>query len=156
MGQQRPQQTPRRDHMVLVGLLLKILQRIQRLRALLDLVKDDQRRLRLDLLPSHQRQQLNDPLRVLVMFKNRLQRVLFVEVKINIPRIGLPPKFLHQPGLPHLPRPLEHQGLALFVGFPAEQVLHGISFHLVHRLYQDELSITHFLCGFKARKTHFL
>ena len=70
LGQQGPQQTARCNHVVLVGLLLEIFQSVQGLRALLNLVKNDQRLSRQDLLPSDQGQQLYDPLGILVGLKD--------------------------------------------------------------------------------------
>ena len=99
--------------MVFIGFLFEVFKRIQRLRAFLDLVKNDQRLPGENFFSGNEGKQFNNALRVLVGLKNRLQ---FVD-KAAVTAL---PKFPHQPGLAHLACAAHDQRLAVRTVFPVD------------------------------------
>ena len=115
--------------MVIIGFFFEIFECVQRLRTFLDLIKDDQRLFRENLLTGDHGQKLYDTLRILVCLKYGFQLIFFIKVEVDIIVIVFFSKFLHKPGLPNLPGSLQHHWLTFIIQFPGNQVLYCISFH---------------------------
>ena len=108
------------NDMVFIGFLFEVFKRIQRLRAFLDLVKNDQRLPGENFFSGNEGKQFNNALRVLVGLKNRLQFVFFIKVEIDKAAVAALPKLPHQPGLAHLACAAHDQRLAVRTVFPVD------------------------------------
>ena len=133
LRQKRSQQTAGGDHMVFIGLFLEIFQSIQRFRALLDLVENNQCFFRQNFLPGDQGQQFDDPLGIFIGLKDGFQFVFLIKVEVNVAVVIVLSELLHQPGLSHLPGAFQHHRLAVFTGLPCYEFLNCIAFQSAHR-----------------------
>ena len=120
LSKQCSKQASCRNDMVFIGFLFEVFKRIQRLRAFLDLVKNDQRLPGENFFSGNEGKQFNNALRVLVGLKNRLQFVFFIKVEIDKATVAALPKLPHQPGLAHLPCAAHDQRLAVRTVFPVD------------------------------------
>ena len=146
-GQKRAEQAPGRDDVVFVCFFFEILQRVQSLRAFLDLVEDQERLSRQNFLAADHGQQLDDALRIFVRLKDGLQLRLLIEVEIDGAFIAAPAEFLHQPCLADLSCPAQDKGLPFFVVFPIDHGLNCIAFHTVHRPFPEHTIVLHIFAG---------
>ena len=127
--------------MILVCLFLKIFKCVQRLRAFLYLIKNDQSLSWQNLLSANQGEQFQDTLRVLVRFENGFQFVLFVEVEINEALIIVFSELLHQPCLTDLACAFQDKRFSFLVIFPANQILNCIAFHVGHYPFRGMIRV---------------
>ena len=118
------EQTTSSYYMILIGLFLEILQRVERLRAFLYLVKYDKRFPGCYLFPCNHRKQFDDALGIFIYLENRLKLVLLIEVEVYIVVVAALPEFLHKPGLPHLTGAANYQRLPFGAFFPLFKVVY--------------------------------
>ena len=87
---------------VVVGFLFEIFQGVQRLRTFLNLIKNNECFSRKDFFTSNHGKKINNPMRILVGFKDGFQFILFVKVEIDKTVIAALSKFFHKPCLADL------------------------------------------------------
>ena len=133
-GQQGAKQASGRDNVVLVSLLLEVFEGVQRLRALLYLIENDESLPRQNLFSGDHGQQFNNPLGILVCFKNGFQLVFLIEVEVDIILVTALPKLLHKPGLAHLTGAANNQRLPFRVVLPFYELRKRASLHASHHL----------------------
>ena len=135
--QERPQQTAGGDHMVFIGLFLEIFQRVQRFRAFLYLVEDNQCFPLQNLFPGDQGQQFDDPLGIFIGLKDGFQLIFFIKVEVDIAVVVVLPELFHQPSFSHLPGAFQHHWLAVFTGLPCYEFLNCIASHAIHQPFSS-------------------
>ena len=133
-GEPRPvdrhaQQTSRRNDVVVRRLLAEIFEGGQGPLAELDLVKYDQRLLPHDGLPGDVGQDRNQIVGADALVKCLGKTRIRLKIEIRHILIARPAKLQNGIGLPHLPRPLQNQGLAVSADPPALQILHDFPNH---------------------------
>ena len=115
--------------MILRRIFAEILHGVDHLRAILNLIENDKRLFRHDLLTACQHQVLQNPVNILRGFKELLILLIFVEVKISGILIVTPAKLLQNPGFTHLTNAFKNQWFPIRRILPVQQLLYNISFH---------------------------
>ena len=108
-------------HMIFRRVFTEILQRRNRLRALLNLIKNDQHIPGCDAFTSEQAQVEDDSLYIIILIKQRVQSFRFFKVEIDIISVLLPSELLQDIGFPALANALQHQRLSIRLVFPCQQ-----------------------------------
>ena len=137
LREQRAQQASSGNHMVVVCLFFEVFEGVERLRAFLDLIKNDEGLPGQYLFPGDQGKQFNDPLGIFVRLKNGFQFIFLIKVEIDKVFIACLPELLHEPGLAYLASAANDQRLALGIIFPFYKFRNCIAFHVPHRLILD-------------------
>ena len=127
-------QTSGCNNMVLVGFLFEVFEGVERLRAFLYLIKNDESFPRQNFFPGDHGKQFNDPLGVFVCLENGFQLIFLVKVIINIAFIAALAELFHEPGLSYLTGAADNERFSLRVVFPFYKLRKCISFHVHHRL----------------------
>ncbi len=107
----------------------EIFERIDHIRAVLDLIKNHQRLFRTNDLPAHQRQLLQNPCHVFIDSEELAVLLMLIEVEIRRIFIISPTKFAEKPGLPHLAHSFQNQRLTPRAVLPLHQPVYHQSFH---------------------------
>ena len=118
--------------MVLICFLFEVFECIQSFWALLYLIKNNQCFLWFDFLITNHREQFYNTERIFVCFKNGLQLIFFIKVKINKTVIIIPSELFHQPGFANLSCALKHHWFAFLAVFPLNQFRNYITFQQNH------------------------
>ena len=134
LGQQGAKQTSGCNDMVLVCFLFEVFEGVERLRAFLHLVKNDESLPGQNLFPSDHGKQFNDPLGFFVCLEDGFQLIFLVEVKIDIAFIAALAELFHEPGLSHLTSSADNERFSLRVVFPFYKLRKCVSFHAHHHL----------------------
>ena len=116
-------------HVVLRRNLEKILQRVERLRALADVVEDDERAAGLDRPTGRLRQRRHNPVDVLVRLENRLVRFVFREAHVDRVLVATLAEGLQDPRLSDPMCALQEKGLPVAGVFPLHQFFKDLAFH---------------------------
>ena len=122
---------------------MEVLQRIEHLRRILYLIKDQQRLARQDLLPTRHRQIRHDAMHILRRPEELPVFRILIKVEIRRILIVAPPQFLEQPRLADLTDPLQDQRLPIGRLLPSHKPLHHQSLHANHLfIYNYVISTT--------------
>ena len=132
LREQGAKQAPGCDDMVLVRFLFEVFERIERLRAFLHLIKNDESLPGQNLFPRDHGKELDNALRVFVRLENGFQLVFLVKVEVDIAFIAALPKLLHEPGLPDLTRAADDKRLPFGGVFPLFKVVYCAALQLYH------------------------
>ena len=123
------QEGSRRRHSKLRGVLAKVLERGERLGALLNLVKYDEGLAGDHPLPTLRLDHEQDAGQVIAHVKLRGEAQVVVEIDVG-DALEVPRAELHeQPGLPNLSGTIEHKRLPANGVLPSDEVIHKETFH---------------------------
>ena len=120
--------------MVVVCFLFEIFECVEGLGALLYLIENDESLPRQNLFSGDHGQQFNNPLGILVRFKNGFQLVFLIEVEVDKTVVTALPKLLHEPGLAHLTGAANNQRLPFRVILPFYELRKRATLHTHHHL----------------------
>ena len=114
------EQAARSNDMIVACLLFEVFECVQGFRALLNLVKENERLFWKDFFTGNHGKQFDDTVWIFVCLKDGFEFVLLVKVEINIVFIAVLSKFLHEPGFSHLSCSTHDKRLAILAGFPMD------------------------------------
>lgn len=114
------------------GVLMEILERIQRIRRFLDFIENDERVPRRHRLRAGHRQVRQDPPYIFGMGEEILVLWRFLEIEIRHMFVFRSAEFLQQPRLANLPQAFQDQRLAYRRGFPCPQAVEQQAFYWCH------------------------
>jgi len=129
LGQGELQQGARRDDVESGALLVEVAKRHERAGTGLDLVEEEERPPRRDLLVEHEPQLREQPAGVQVALEDAMPAPAPLEVDRGQLLEMLRAEPLDGPGLPHLPGAAEEQRLAPVGGLPGQEIRFDQSFH---------------------------